>query len=376
MEIAKLNLRHLRAFVETVALESLSKAAQAVNLTQPAITQALAKLETLLGLPLFDRHANGMTPLPPALLFTPRAQAALAHINSQRVTMTQVQALITLAKHGSYAAASAATQLSQPALHRAIQDATLALGRTLVERRGRGVMLTEAGQRAARGFRLACAELTAGLSEIEELKGREVGRIAIGAMPLARARLLPTAVAAFHRAHPEVDIMIAEGSHTELIEPLRDGELDMLIGALRDPPPGDDVIQRPLFEDHPVILGRKDHPLINPDIAALADYSWIITGPATPLRVQWERMFTAKGIKPPHVPIACGSVITIRQLLMTGDYLTMLSPDQVAVELEAGWLRVICDTPEDLVRTIGLTTRSGWNPTKLQATFVNHLLNS
>ena len=381
MILWKLNLRHLRAFTETVKLGSINAAAQSVSLTQPAITQALAKLERMLGLTLFDRQPDGMQATAAAHIFLPRVDAALAHINSSRVTMTQVHALIVLAKHGSYAVASAATKLSQPALHRAIQDVSLALGKSLVERRGRGVMLTESGQRIVRGFRLARTELAAGLSEIEALKGHETSRISIGAMPLSRARLLPKAVAAYHRTHPEIDIIIAEGSHAELIEPLRDGELDLLIGALRDPPPGEDVQQVPLFQDHPVIIGRRGHPLQNekgdtPNAATLAAYPWIISAEGTPLRKQWERMFSDAGAAAPHVPIECGSVITIRQLLIEGDYLTLLSLDQVAVELEAGWLCVICSAPEGLMRTIGITTRTGWVPTKMQAAFIETLMTS
>ena len=133
MLVWKLNLRHLRAFAETSRLGSISAAAQAVHLTQPAITQALAKLESILELSLFDRQSNVMIPKPAALLFAPRVITALAYINSQRVTMTQVHALISLAQHGSYVAASSATRLSQPALHRAVQDTALALGKTPLE---------------------------------------------------------------------------------------------------------------------------------------------------------------------------------------------------------------------------------------------------
>ena len=46
---------------------------------------------------------------------------------------------------------------------------------------------------------------------------------------------------------------------------------------------------------------------------------------------------------------------------------------QVAVELEAGWLTKIADTPEGLTRTIGVTTRAGWRPTAMQAAFVGAL---
>ena len=80
MNIWNLNLRHLRALTSIARLGSISAAAEAINLTQPAITQALAKLEIQLGQLLFERHANGMTATPAALLLAPRIERALAHI--------------------------------------------------------------------------------------------------------------------------------------------------------------------------------------------------------------------------------------------------------------------------------------------------------
>ena len=73
------------------------------------------------------------------------------------------------------------------------------------------------------------------------------------------------------------------------------------------------------------------------------------------------------------IPIESGSVMTIRQLLMDSDMLTLASPDQVRVELEAGWLTTIMDLPADLGRNIALTTRASWKPTEVQAEFVVHL---
>ncbi|ATW02250.1 LysR family transcriptional regulator [Sphingorhabdus sp. YGSMI21] len=372
MEIWDLNLRHLYAAKEICDKGSISAAADAVNLTQPAITQGLVKLETQLGQPLFERHTDGMSPTPAATIFAPRIEAALANIGSTRVTMAQVRAFLSVAEHGSYPTASAMSGLAQPSLHRSVANLAIALKRKLLERRGKGMALTGQGRALARSFRLARAELVAGLSELEALKGRETGTVAIGAMPLCRARLLPKAVSQFHKAYPESEIRIIEGSHAELIEPLRDGELDFLVGALRDPVPGDDVQQQSLFEDHPVIIGRRDHPLRNQpgDLQKLASYPWIIAAPGTPLRMRWEQMFESAGIECPDVPIECGSVITIRQILLESDFLTLLSPDQVAVELEAEWLSAIGQPPEGLHRTIGVTTRTGWMPTAMQRDFL------
>jgi DNA-binding transcriptional LysR family regulator len=194
---------------------------------------------------------------------------------------------------------------------------------------------------------------------------------------LSRARLLPNAVASFHRSHCEVAIAIAEGSHVELVGPLRDGELDIMLGALRDPSPGDDLVQQPLFVDRPVILARAGHPLANRTSAIaggdLERFEWIVPAEGTPLRNRWRQMFESAGRPVPRVPIECGSVMTMRQLLVQSDFLTLLSRDQVAVELEAGWLVKIADAPGDLSRIIGVTTRADWRPTKMQGSFIQAL---
>jgi DNA-binding transcriptional LysR family regulator len=356
-------------------LGSVTAAAQAISITQPAITQALAKLEIQLQHQLFERRPDGMTMLPAAKIFAPRVEVALAHIASRRVTMAGVRTLIAVADAGSYAGASANTGLAQPSLHRVIGDLSIALKRPLVERRGKGIAITEQGRRTVRAFRLGISELAAGLSELAALSGRETGRISIGAMPLSRARLLPTAVAAFHNERPEAQIVIVEGSFRELIEPLRDGVIDVMVGALRDQSLGEDLVQDPLFVDRLVILGRKGHPLAQRrskvGVTELARYPWAISAPGTPLRIQWEHMFA--GTPSPRIPIESGSVLANREILRKSDFLTLLSPDQVAMELEVGWLVKICEAPGDLERTIGTTTRAGWRPTAMQAAFLETL---
>jgi len=380
MNSSQLNLRHLRAMAAIVRLGSMTAAAQAISITQPAITQALAKLESQLDHQLFERRPDGMTSLPAATIFAPRVEAALDHIGSRRVTMASLRAMVAVADAGSYAEASVATGLAQPSLHRAVRELSLSLKRTLVERRGKGIALTEQGRRTARAFRLARAELEAGLSELATLSGRETGRIVVGAMPLCRARLLPTTVTAFHFKHPESEVVIVEGSFRELVEPLRDGAIDMMIGALRPKVPADDVVQNALFVDRLVVLGRKDHPLAKLEgkvsTEELARYPWTISAKGTPLRIQWDHLFANAGVMPPRIPVESGSVIANREILRKSDFLTLLSPDQVAVELEAGWLIRICDAPGDLERTIGTTTRSEWRPTAMQASFIDTLQNT
>jgi len=385
-----LNLRHLRGTVAIAAHGNMGAAARAVSLSQPALTQGLAKLERQLGVELFTRHSDGMATTPEGDRLAARAAAALDHLGNaakalgrgngrgftrpdQLMTAAQSRAFLALADAGSFVGAGVATGLSQPAVHRAVRDLEQVSGTALVERRGRGVTLTAAGQRLARGIRLAAGEIAAGIAEARPDRGTTTGRLVIGAMPLCRALLLPAALARLMEEAPLASIDVLEGSRRELVEPLRDGGIDVMIGALRTEI-ASDLVQRPLFTDRLVVVGRADHPLAGRRRVTrdeLAHYPWVIGRAGTPLRALWEALFD--GAPPPPAPIECGSVMVIRGILRDSDLLTLLSPDQVALEIEAGILAPIETALVLPDRQIGVTLRAGWRPTRLQSRFLDLL---
>lgn len=377
-----LNLRHLRAIGHIVAQRSLNRAAEAAGLSQPALTQGLGKIERQLGVQLFDRNPDGMTPTAAGQALAERAERAFALLagagrrGGKRgfarpealVTATQAEAFLHFADAGSFAGAAAAGGLSQPAIHRAVRELEQIWATPLAERRGRGMMLTPAGRALARGVRLAAREIAAGIAEARgDPQGG--GRIAVGAMPLSRARLLPHALARFLPDAPGTVVDVVEGSWRELVDPLLDGVIDLMIGALRpDPPAGLDQV--PLFTDRLAIFGRAGHPLAGQSITldAVAAQPWIVGPVGTPLRTHWEALFAGRTL--PAVPVECGSVMVIRGLLAESDLLTLLSPDQVALEVAAGLLVRIGPELPDTVRTIGISTRTGWRPTSAQTRLI------
>jgi LysR family transcriptional regulator, regulator for genes of the gallate degradation pathway len=383
-----LNLRHIRAVAAIARNRGISPAAIAVSLSQPALTQGLARLEQHLGTRLFERRADGMVPTAAGEAMALRSVEIFDHLEralkqgrgtgrgfvrpEQLLTMAQLRALLALSDAGSFVSAAAQTGLSQPALHRAVRDVERLVGVPLVERRGRGVAMTEAGRRAARGFRIAIGALQSALAEIAAVEGVEaLDEIVVGAMPLSRARLLPEAITAFRATHSQAHVRVIEGSHRELTDQLRDGRLDLTLGALRDPPPGPDVHQKALMIDRLAIVARAGHPLAevaDAKIESLAAFDWVIGLPATPLRRHWEALFDGRPLPP--APIECGSVMAIRGLLMASDMLTLLSPDQVGLELETGLLTLVGGPLERSLRTIGVTVRTDWRPTGAQRAFL------
>lgn len=380
-----LNLRHLRAVSDVIAKGSLNRAAEAAGLSQPALTQGLGKVERQLGVLLFERHPDGVEPTPAGLALAERANRAFAELasaarsrgrsrsfaNPERfMTATQLDAFLHFADELGFASAAAASGRSQPSIHRAVRDLEQICGTALAERRGRGMALTGAGRAMARGVRLAASEISAGIAEARAMPGEEA-KIAIGAMPLARALVLPRALAAFLRGGPGPVVDVVEGSWRELVEPLLDGVLDVMIGALRDvPPPG--VRQEPLFTDKLAVFGRRGHPLTGrrATIDELRRQSWIVGPVGTPLRAHWEALFSDG---PPPVPIECGSVMVIRGLLMESDLLTLLSPDQIAMEISTAMLVPIISELPSRERVIGISTRIGWRTTHAQMRLIECL---
>ena len=381
-----LNLRHLRAAAIVARSGTLVAAADEVGISQPALTAAIAGLEQRL-LPLFVRTRAGMRANEAGLILARRVEEAFAHFGAalrsgqrQRgfaeperlITTSQLRALLALADQGSFVGAASTTGLSQPALHRSVRDIERLTGVPLIERRGRRVALTQAGRRAARGFRLGLGALRAALVELAALCGQPAAdQITIGAMPLCRARLLPRAIADLLSERPATNVTVVEGAHRELIEQLREGQIDLAIGALRDPSPGADLEQEPVLVDRLAIVARGGHPLAgarSPTRAELAACRWLVGLPGSPLRHHWEQLFA--GGPAPDAPIDCGSVMVLRGMLMEGDYLTLLSPEQIGVELRTGMLALVGPPLEDHVRTIGVTSRTDWRPTATQERFI------
>ena len=77
-----LNLRHLRGLLAVEEHGSISTAAQAISLSQPALTQGILKLETQLGEVLFDRRSDGMVPTTAGKLVLDRARACMRHLTT------------------------------------------------------------------------------------------------------------------------------------------------------------------------------------------------------------------------------------------------------------------------------------------------------
>ena len=376
------NLRHLRVCLAVARTGSITRAAEACLVSQPAVTQTVAKLEAVAGMALFTRSPQGFFLTQAGEVLVNRAaravdllDAALAEI-APRLTLTatrpQLEALIAVSETQNFSLAARRLRIAQPTAHRAVSHLEREAGRALFQRMAHGVVPIRGCANLARQARLAFVELDQAEAELGELMGREVGAIVIGAMPLSRSHILPQALSAFRRGRPNLPIVALEGTYDELLGGLRRGEIDLLIGALRYPAPIADICQEPLFEDSLVILAGAGHPLLGAgvdklgavDIAALRAYPFLVPRRGTPSYAQFAAMFGGAG---PLSIIETGSVLMMREMVQDGHHLACVSRAQAEGEISRGIVQVLDFTVPGAARPIGITTRAGWQPTPAQA---------
>jgi LysR family transcriptional regulator of gallate degradation len=389
------NIRHLRALSEVARHKGISAAADAVFLSQPAITQAITKLEQRLGVVLFDRLPSGMSVTEPGAMFVARVNRTLAHLKvgfdeasrlhvgktgnrraqaDRLVTAAQLRALTALAEAQSFTIAARSIGISQPSIHRAGRGLEDLVGYALFDAASQGIELTKPAELLARHIRLAASEMQQAFYEIDAYKGRDSTLIVIGSLPLARTRILPRAMHLMQKQNKGVQLRTIEGPYSELLRSLRYGESDFLIGALRDPVPTDDVEQFPLFDDLLAIVVRRGHPLCdlaNPVLDDTLAYPWIAPPRETPAGSYLSAVLGIPEMDKTPVKVVSSSLILVRGMLLEGDYVTIISHHQVRHELDNGTLVTLPIALPDSARAIGLTLRKSWKPTPTQEVFLD-----
>ncbi|CUH63921.1 Galactose-binding protein regulator [Thalassovita gelatinovora] len=388
------NLRHLRAFTLVCRLGGVTAAAGAVHMSQPAITQAIAKLEAILAERLLVRSSRGMYPTEAGNIFARRSERALNILKQgcldaagrqksgttaqfdTRITSTQLRALIAVATYGNFSVAARANGVSQPSLYRTARELEKVSGLTLYRESESGYEPTAAARILIRAAKLAFYDLDQALDELSSWRGAKSGRIVVGALPLSRSALLPQAINRMTRVYPDIDIHVIDGPYGDLLNGLRHGEIDLMLGALRDPTPADDVTQTRLFDDRLGIFCHPGHPLADHHdipLAQLTKYPWVLPRQGTPTREQATAFFRTRSLPNPTRVIETSSMVLARGLLKGSNRLTMMSVSQAQVEIEHGAMQQLPIEIGDTPRPIGITRRLDWQPTELQERFLTVL---
>lgn len=104
----RIKLRHLTAFLETARLGGVARAGDALGMTQPAVSKALAELEIILDVPLFDRSRRALALTAAGELFQRFAQAGLATVRQGVDALEEARSGASVVAFGALPTVSAA----------------------------------------------------------------------------------------------------------------------------------------------------------------------------------------------------------------------------------------------------------------------------
>ncbi len=189
-----------------------------------------------------------------------------------------------IADEGSFTGAAIALGYSQPAVSQMVRRLEQRTGTVLVERIGRNVRLTEAGEVLARHAVGVLSALDAAEEEVAAIAGLRAGRVRLMAFPSSSASLVPRALALVKERYPDVTVTFSEGEPPQSLAALRAGECDIAVAFAyegTDIARGEDLdnlVSQKLLDDEVRLAVPLTHPLAGHDQVRLSDFaaeSWI-----------------------------------------------------------------------------------------------------
>ncbi|MGM9491664.1 LysR substrate-binding domain-containing protein [Ideonella sp. YS5] len=265
-----------------------------------------------------------------------------------------------LGQHQSILRAAEAANLTQPAASKLLSELEQTLGVTLFERLPRGVAPTWYGEVMIRRASAALAEMSLAHQEVMELLSGMTGRVAIGTVLTPATSLLPQAVQRLKARHERLHVAIEVDASKPLVERLRAGSLDIVIGRILDPSVADELVFEPLAEEPHRLVVRAGHPLCACEgmgVQELVDQGWILPPAGSILRDRLTAMFVSHGLDMPARTVETAALPVTLALLAGGDMVAALPQEVVRAQLAAGVLDVLPFDPRLTLDAYGLVTR-------------------
>ncbi len=147
------------------------------------------------------------------------------------VNLKLMHTFLQVAEHNSFRRAAEESNRSQSAVSMQVRQLELQLGVSLFHRTTRRVQLTREGELLVVCARKAVSELQAGLRQIREAVDIQRGRLSLACAPTVAATRLPHILSVFQKSHPKVTAHVRELASTEMLECIRNQEVDFGIGA-------------------------------------------------------------------------------------------------------------------------------------------------
>ena len=252
------------------------------------------------------------------------------------ITLHQLRIFKAVADHLSFSAAAQELSLSQPSVSYQVKELEAALGLPLLDRLGKRVQLTEAGDLLYQYVRRTLNLLDEAAVAMEQLRGIERGTLRVGASTTVGIYVMPAALGGFKRLHPDLAISLEIGSRGSVQEKVLRNELDLAVVGppLKDP----ELVSLPFLSDELVVVAPKGHPLAGRrglTLRSLREEPFILREAGSGTRWSVEKAARRAGVTL-NVGMEFGSNGAVKHAVESGLGLAVLSTYAISLEKSSG----------------------------------------
>jgi len=247
--------------------------------------------------------------------------------------LQQLESLVAVVQHGSIRAAARHLHLSQAAVTKSMRLLEEEAGVALLQRRSRGIDLTDAGKRLVARARIITRQVSLARDDLKQTAGGDAGSLRVGITPFVTRAALGEAFGWFRQRYRNVQLELVDGLVHRVLPRIRDGSLDLAITI------GDTAAQ--LSDDFNVeqiqrmrqcVAVRRGHPALTaPSAAELVQYEWVATQPmGGDGQMHLSAMFASAGVSPPERVIIC-EALQAMVLLRSSDGVAIMLRESLAL---------------------------------------------
>ena len=242
------------------------------------------------------------------------------------LNVQRLRVLCAVARLRSFSAAAEELNYTQSAISQQVATLESEVGVALLERRGRSVRPTAAGEALIAHAESILARIAAAEEELQAIAGLRGGSLRLASFASAGGTLLPEAIARFRARYPAVELTLAEGEPEEIAPRLAAGELDLALlfafaeGRAARGSQRPRLVRTHLLNDPMYLALPAEHPLAARPALRLADLSeqaWIQTSRNSACARYVVRACHRAGFEP-RVSFESDDYLTVQGLVAAG----------------------------------------------------------
>ncbi len=285
------------------------------------------------------------------------------------MNLRQLEYFVHVAELGSFSKAAMVLNIAQPALSRQVRSLETDLRETLLLRNGRGVVLTEAGQRLFEHGVAILQQVQHAREDMGAQRDEPVGRITIGLPPTIGRQLTLPLIDGFRRRLPKARLAIVEGLSSHIVEWIATGRVD--VGLMYNPEAQpaleiSPILEEPLYLVSPAPAGGKGkrEPAGPLPLAELSGFPLVMPERSHAIRKLVETQAALTGLKL-EIAWEVSSVASIIDLVCAGYGHAVLTESAVATSGRADQLLVRRLVQPQLTTVVCLAISAHKRPTPL-----------